>query len=360
MSQKEKKRKRVKLSIFLSLSISIGFIGIILYFTIDATTIEFLSTAKINYWYFFAAILVSFLFWILWGLRLQILSNAIDPNVHITLWESTKIVLANLFLANITPSMAGGEPVRIYLLSKDGLNVGGATAAVLGERILDALFLLICVPFAFFIFGRYLTSGYLQAGLCVAVVVFILVLIIFIYAIKKPEKTKRVLLKITKKFRRILKKDTPQKIMKRISKEIDNFHETMIFFMTKGKKTFLLAGVVTILFWVTGWLIPILLLLSLGLEPFILASTAAQVLLVIIAMMPTTPGSTGVSEGGVAALYGVFIGSSLLGVFVLLFRFVTYHLGLIVGAIFQYRIFKSITTFTFDKISEEKTLEQSE
>ena len=45
----------------------------------------------------------------------------------------------------------------------------------LGERILDALFLLICVPFAFFIFGRYLTSSYLQAGLCVAVVVFILV-----------------------------------------------------------------------------------------------------------------------------------------------------------------------------------------
>jgi uncharacterized protein (TIRG00374 family) len=326
-----------------------------MYFTVDATTIEFLTTAQINYPYFIAAILVSFLFWTLWGLRLQILSNAIDPTVHISLWESTKIVLANLFLANITPSMAGGEPVRIYLLNKDGLNVGGATAAVIGERILDALFLLICVPFAFFIFGRYLTTGILQVGLSIAVLIFILVLILFVYAIKNPEKTKRVLIKIAEKLRKLLKKDTPKKIINRISTEIDNFHETIIYFMTKGKKTFLLAGIVTVLFWATGWLIPILLLLSLGLEPFILASTAAQVLLVIIAMMPTTPGSTGVSEGGVAALYGVFIGSSLLGVFVLLFRFVTYHLGLIVGAIFQYRIFKSITTFTYDKLSEEKT-----
>ena len=254
--------------------------------------------------------------------------------------------------------MAGGEPVRIYLLNKNGLSIGGATAAVLGERILDALFLLICVPFAFFFFGRYLTAGLLQIGLGIAVFVFIFVLIIFVYAIKRPEKTKRILIKFTEKLRRLLKKDTSQKIINRISTEIDNFHETMTYFMTKGKKTFLIAGVITILFWGTGWIIPILLLLSLGLEPSILASTSAQILLVIIAMMPTTPGSTGVSEGGAAALYGVFIGSSLLGLFVLLFRFVTFHLGLIVGAIFQYRIFKSITTFTYDKISTDKDQQQ--
>jgi uncharacterized protein (TIRG00374 family) len=254
--------------------------------------------------------------------------------------------------------MAGGEPVRIYLLKKDGLNVGGATAAVLGERILDALFLLFCVPFAFYIYGRYLTTGLLQIGLCFAVLIFILILIIFVYAIKKPEKTKQILIKITEKIRRLFKKDTPEKLTNKISTEIDHFHEAMNFFLTKGKKTFLIGGVVTIIFWGTGWIIPILLLLSLGLEPFILASTAAQVLLVLIAMMPTTPGSTGVSEGGTAALYGVFIGSSLLGIFVLLFRFVTYHLGLIVGAIFQYRIFKSITSFTYDKISTDKNEDQ--
>ena len=73
---------------------------------------------------------------------------------------------------------------------------------------------------------------------------------------------------------------------------------------------------------------------------------------VLIAMMPTTPGSAGVSEGGVAALYGVFLNSYLLGVFVLLFRLITYHMGLIAGAIFQYKIFRSITTFSTDMMSD--------
>jgi len=71
-------------------------------------------------------------------------------------------------------------------------------------------------------------------------------------------------------------------------------------------------------------------------------------------MMPTTPGSAGISEGSTAALYSVFIGSSILGVFVLLFRLITYHMGLIAGAIFQYRIFKSVASFSLDNIKKQK------
>ncbi|ENO12032.1 hypothetical protein MBGDC06_00555 [Thermoplasmatales archaeon SCGC AB-539-C06] len=118
------------------------------------------------------------------------MSNAIDKNVNISLWESTKIVIANLFLANITPSMAGGEPVRIYLLNKDGLSIGGATASVLGERLLDAIFLLLCVPFALFVFGKYIDTDPLRIGLTIAIVLFVLAVIAFAYALKNPKKNK--------------------------------------------------------------------------------------------------------------------------------------------------------------------------
>ncbi len=57
-------------------------------------------------------------------------------------------------------------------------------------------------------------------------------------------------------------------------------------------------------------------------------------------MMPTTPGSSGVAEIGTAALYAPLIPTPLLGVFVVLFRLITYHMNLIAGAIFQYKIFK--------------------
>ena len=355
MDEEEKKPKTIKLSIIISLILSISIIVLILYFTFDEETFEYLSIHQIRYEFFFAAMGVNVIYWTLWGARLKILSNAIDKNINISLWESTKIVIANLFLANITPSMAGGEPVRIYLLNKDGLSIGGATASVLGERLLDAIFLLLCVPFALFVFGKYIDAGPLRIGLTIAILLFIIAVVAFAYSLKNPEKTKSFLIFLNNKLSRFSKKkDSENTMIDRINSEVDNFHDSMVFFLSDGKKAFIKAGVLTAVFWITGWMIPPLILMGLGLESFILESCAIQVLLIIIVMMPTTPGSAGITEGSTAALYSVFIGSSLIGVFVLLFRLITYHMGLIAGAIFQYRIFKSVASFSLDSIKKRK------
>ena len=126
----------------------------------------------------------------------------------------------------------------------------------------------------------------------------------------------------------------------------------MVFFLGDGKKAFIIAGFLTVLYWSTGFMIPSMLLLGLGMQPFFIESYAAQVLLLVIIMMPTTPGSSGVTELGVGGLYTVLIGSSLIGVFVLLFRLITYHMNLIAGAIFQYKIFKSVASFSLDTIKK--------
>ena len=360
----------------IALVISIAIIGIILIFSIDADAIDSLSSVQIRYEFFIAAIMINIVYWFLWGVRLQTLSNAIDPKVKISVWESTKIVIANLFLAGITPSMAGGEPVRIHLLREDGLSFGGATASVLGERLLDAIFLLVCVPFALFIFKDKVDVGLINIGLSIGIIVFIVGIILFAYAIKNPEKTKRFLIFLSDKISRLSKKrkKTKAAFVDRISAEVDNFHESMVFFLGKGKKAFIKAGLLTVLFWSTGFMIPSLILMGLGVSPFVIESYAAQVLLIIIVMMPTTPGSSGVTEGGMAVLYGVLISQYLIvtghplvsligyesalvaltGVFVLLFRFITYHMNLIAGAIFQYRIFKSVASFSLDTIKKQK------
>jgi len=350
-----KKKKTIKIPIILSIVLSVAIILIILYFTIDAETINYLSKGKIKYEFFLAALGVNILYWIVWGARLRILSNAVDKDVNISLWESTKIIITNLFLANITPSMAGGEPVRIYLLKKDGLSVGHATASVLGERLLDAIFLLICVPFAFLVFRNRIELESLRIGVTIAIGVFVLLFVAFAFVIKYPNKTKSFLIFLSKKFSKFSKKkNIEHKIFEKINREVDNFHSSMVFFLSSGKKAFLVAGFVTAIFWMTGWLVPILILIGLGLEPFVIESCAAQIILIIIVMMPTTPGGAGITEGSTAALYSVFIGSSLVGIFVVLFRFITFHVGLIAGGIFQYRVFKSVASFSLDTIKREK------
>ena len=164
MDEKEKKQRTVKLSIIASIILSIVFIFVILYFTVKPSDLEKLSQITIRYEFFIGATFLNFLSWCLWGLRLKIFSSAADENIKISWWKSTRIVMANLFLAGITPSMAGGEPVRIHLLNKNGMSFGSSTACVLGERLIDAIFLLICVPLAFFIFRNHLEEYAVQQG----------------------------------------------------------------------------------------------------------------------------------------------------------------------------------------------------
>ena len=348
------KPRTIKIYVAISVILSILIILLILYFTVDANTINHLMKTHIRYEFFIAAIILQILTWIIWGARLKVLCNNVNEHSSISLWEATKIVMANMFLAGITPSMAGGEPVRIYLLNKDGISIGAATASVLGERLLDAFIILGCVPVAFIIFQQYLALGIIRLGLTIGVSVFILAIILFFLSIKYPDKTKSALIFIGKKFKRFHRKHVDGfSIVERINKEVDTFHKGMYFFLKGGRKPFFIAGILTILYWGTAFLIPSMILLALNLPPFFLASYAAQVLLIVIIMMPTTPGSAGVGEGSIAALYSVLIGHTFIGLFVLIFRLITFHLNLIVGAIFQYKIFKSITSFSLDQIQQE-------
>lgn len=352
VNSKEKKTKTVRLSIILSIIISLAIIFIILYFTIDINTFDYFSKVVVKYEYFLIAFLLQIASWFIWGARLKVLSHEIEKNFTINLWESTKIIIANLFLAAITPSMAGGEPVRIYLLKKDGLSVGAATASVLGERLLDALLIIICVPFAFYIFRNYIEIGFIQVGLTIGIIIFGLIIFLFLLSIKFPEKTKTFLIFIDSKFSKFKIFKRKSSILDRINIEVDNFHRCMIYFISEGKKSFLIAGSLTILYWATIFMIPSMIFIGLGLKPFYLLSYSAQILLIVVIMMPTTPGSSGIAEGLLAGLYSVLIGSSLIGIFILIFRFITYHLNLIIGAIFQYRIFKSVASFSYDIINK--------
>jgi uncharacterized protein (TIRG00374 family) len=350
-----KKPNTVKIPMIISITLSITIIIVILFFTVDAKTLEQLSKVSIKYEFFAVAIFLNILSWVLWGARMKVLANAMDTNVKISLWQSTKIVIANLFLACITPSMAGGEPVRIYLLNKNGMTFGCSTAVVLGERLIDAIFILIMIPIALFIFKDIKDLGLISIGLTIGVIIFIIFVILFIYSIIKPDKTKAFLIYLSKKFRRFFKKESESKIVQRINYEVDEFHKSMHCFIDQNKKLLFLTSILTFMFWSVGFLIPSFILLGLGLPPFFLESYAAQIILLIIIMMPLTPGSSGIAEVSLYGLYGVLIGTSssiFIGVFIILYRFISFHMNLIAGAIFQYRIFKSVASFSMDALKK--------
>ncbi len=352
------KPKTVKYSIIASLALSIGLILAILVFTIEPETITYLSDETIRYEFFLGAMIINICFWTVWGARLKVLSNTIDPDVHISLWSATKIVIANLFLAGITPSMAGGEPVRVHLLNKDGMTLGGATASVLGERLLDAVFIICAVPVGFLIFKDNIENPWFNIALTVGMIVFGIAIVLFLWIIANPAKIKSFLVWLDIKLSRFSKgqkEGGKSRVVQRINREVDNFHTSMVVFAKEGKKGLLLAGILTILMWLTSFMMPSFILMGLGLPPHFIESYAAQILLILLVMLPTTPGSAAVTEFGVYGLYSILIGAEIIWVFVLLFRFITYHMNLIAGAIFQYRIFKSVASFSMDMVKKKES-----
>jgi len=69
------------------------------------------------------------------------------------------------------------------------------------------------------------------------------------------------------------------------------------------------------------------------LGPYIILSFFFQILIAIIMMIPTTPGSSGITELSTSSLYALIVPAGMLGIFVLLWRFVTFYLNIILGVI---------------------------
>ena len=323
--------------VIISLILSLISITIIFLFTFDKSSFDKLSQIQINW--LMIAILLHILSWVVWGLRISIMSGYVDRRYRVNLREGTSIALSNLFLAAITPSMAGGEPVRIRILSKKGMGTGKSTALVLGERVFDGLFILALIPVSLYIFSTYIKSENIRICLTVGLTLFIAGMVFFVYSILRPQSLKRILKKLAKNIR--IKE--VEKIFHMIDEFIEGFQKGIReIFKMKNKTGIIIVFLLTAVYWFLEFLIPSCILKGLNQNPIILQSISAQILLVLLVTLPLTPGASGIAEGGAALLYSAIIPDrSTLGLLILTWRFITYYMNIFVGGLFQYKFFKS-------------------
>jgi len=99
---------------------------------------------------------IHMLSWVFYAIRLRFLTSLAGHRISFRL--SLKSTLASNFLAALTPSSAGGEPLRIKILADDGMSYGSATAVAVGERLLDSIFLVGALAF-FLMFTNFLQAS---------------------------------------------------------------------------------------------------------------------------------------------------------------------------------------------------------
>ena len=147
--------------------------------------------------YIALAIILHLLSFVIWGLRTSVLSKALGYKIELT--KAVQIVTSSAFLASITPSSVGGEPLRIHLLNSNKMPIGSATAVVFGERVLDAIVMLMAAPFALHMFKDVTTYHRIDAIVITGEIFLLVILGMVLYAIWKPKHTRKAIRWILKK-----------------------------------------------------------------------------------------------------------------------------------------------------------------
>ena len=299
----------------------------ILYFTVGKSSVRYL--VKLSPAIILSIVLLHFLSIVMASFKLTVLSKSTGYKVNV--FKSLKIVMASGFLAAITPSQMGGEPLRIKMLHDEGIESGEATAIVFGERVMDALFFLMAAPIILMLFRTYTMMGnptdYIAGG---AVFTLLLFLIIW-FGVMRPEKLKSLVVWLADRLERFMKKpEEKESMVEKINYEIDNFGRSFRDIVRK-KGFFVLALFFTTLLWLLDFSIPSVIMMGFGLKPMWAYSISAQIIITLLAMMPITPGSSGVVEMGMLGLYAACVPSGIIGVFILLWRLSTYYFNLVIG-----------------------------
>ena len=315
--------------LYISIGFSLLVLVIILLLTVNENTVQYLK--EINPFFLLLAFLIHVLSMCFWALRIQKMTGSLG--YRIGFFYSLNLVFANLLLAAITPSQAGGEPVRIHELYRADVPLGDATAIVIMERVLDGIVLAFLAAFAMIVLADLWKSlGVISQVMVLITWIFVIgCLLLFYLAIKRPDNVKNVVNHIAGFFTRGWEITRVEELIMRADKEIDNFNEAVIKFVKSAKGGLLWGFLFTLLYWISEILIASLILLGLGQQPLILESFVIQLVLAILMMLPLTPGSSGIAEVGATSLYALFIPASIVGIFVVIWRMVLFYFNIALG-----------------------------
>lgn len=251
--------------------------------------------------------------------------------------KSLKLMLSTQFFNAITPFASGGQPFQIYMLNKSGIKLTDSTNIIIQNFIvfqIPLVFLglvaIIANYFCHFFGENVLLKNLVTLGFLINTLV-----VVGLFIIAFAKKINKVIMRQIIKFLAMIKVvKNPEQKEKEFSEYINNFHKgaKLLF---KNKKLFIKSILLNLVALICLYLVPITLLFAMGdyhsVNVFTSVITSAYVML--IGSFVPIPGGTGGLEYGFIAFFGNFIKGSKLSAVMLMWRAITYYLGLIVGAI---------------------------
>lgn len=258
-------------------------------------------------------------------------------NKELKFKEIFKIVFITQFFDGITPSSSGGQPYQIYAFNKEKISIANATNIVIQNFIVYQIALVLLGLIAV-ISNKYLnlfeSVGVIKKLIIVGFIINVIVIIgLFSLAfMKKLNKfIVKIIIKILSKLKIIKNKE---EIVNNLNQTVENFHKGAKILL-KNKTEFVITIMYNFIALLLFYAIPVVILYGLGNynSMNIIESIIASAHVMLIGSFIPIPGASGGLEYAFTQFYGVFIENSTLTLVMLLWRTLTYYLGVIIGAV---------------------------
>lgn len=311
-------------------------LGLVLYFSLKDNFKEIIDLiTNINVKWIILSILLLFIYRFLGGTSIYLLVKNSKENISI--WKTFQLNFITLFFNGITPFATGGQPMTVYYLHKENISVEKSTNIVLQNFIMyqTALILVGLITILYNHFNPIFPFNSFMRRLVVLgfLINFGVWLVTFLLAFGKKSVT-GILERIIKLLHRMGIIRNLDKYLKKLDDMSSRFYGSAINLLN-NKKVILKSVLANVLSLLSLYSIPFVLTCGLEINDIsVWDCIVATSYVMIMGSFVPIPGGTGGIEYGFMYFFKYLINGSVLSALMLVWRFITYYIGIITGAIF--------------------------
>lgn len=285
--------------------------------------------------YLLLAVIFIFLYWVFKSIAMDIVARHYSKSIKG--FNIFKQIVITQFFNGITPFSTGGQPMQIYMLKKSNISLAKSTNIVMQDFMMYQVALVLYGIFAVIANYRF---GFFESVPLLRRLVFLgflintlvcLMVVILCFSKKTSKKIFDLCFKILSKIKFI---KNPNEVREKWNNRLLEFQESADLFM-RNKSLFLKGTILNILALTSYYIIPFFIILGMRdtTNMSVLNVIVSSAYTLVIGSFVPIPGGTGGIEYGFLKFFGNVNNGSTLSAMLLMWRFITYYLGMIIGGV---------------------------
>lgn len=284
-----------------------------------------------NKWLILLSVVFIVLYWALRALALYLIVKKYKKKI--TFKKMFHQMVITQFFNGVTPFSSGGEPMQVYMLTKSGIKVANATNIIVQEFIMYQIGLvvigLLCLILNM-IFNVCSVTPVLENLIIIGFIINIIIGLFLLFVSFSKKFSKFIVnfgLKFAIKFRIV--KDV-EKAKESWNQRLEEYNESGTM-LKKNMGLMVICVLINFVSLIIYYMIPYFIFKSLGYNIGLMQVIVSSAFILIIGNFVPIPGGSGGIEFGFLAFFKNFLPTGPLKSALIVWRGITYYLGIIIG-----------------------------